>query len=148
MNRKYFRSSIDELENLFENQRDDGSALVALKDELEHRKTERAAKLRRRVETRLAQLEISNSTPTLEQPSLQFGSVQANECNSIVQPAGDILMSAQESTNNSDSINPTLHARFNKHGRDKTPTITNEPESILSAWTALEVLSPPLPFRC
>jgi hypothetical protein len=42
MNRRYFRSSIDELETLFENRKDDGSLLKALQDELAHRKTERA----------------------------------------------------------------------------------------------------------
>jgi hypothetical protein len=49
MNRRYFRSSIHELETLFENQKDNGSLLKILEHELEHRKTERAANLYRRV---------------------------------------------------------------------------------------------------
>jgi hypothetical protein len=56
MSRRYFRSSIHELETLCKNRRDDGSVLKALEDELAHRKTERAAKLRHRVSMRLIQL--------------------------------------------------------------------------------------------
>src|SRR5205085_9378267 len=41
---------------------------------------------------------------------------------------------------------PTLQTRQQKHSRHTMAPLTNLPESILSAWTALEVLSPQL-FR-
>ncbi len=143
MTRRYFRSSIDELENLFENRKDDGAVLEVLEGELAHRKTERAAKLRRRVATRLTQLGIRASFPTLKQPSPHFGSVPVNESNCIVQPPDNILMGTQESAHNSDHINADLRARHKNHKQVAIRPVTNEPESILSAWTALEVLSPP-----
>lgn len=85
MHRKYFRSSIDELEVLFESCNDDQFTIEALRDELKHRKTERAEKRRRRLARHFHQRSILSSSST---------------------------------------------------------PITNNPQSILSAWTALEVLSP------
>ena len=117
MTRTYFRSSIYELETLFETRSADGSVLEALEDELTYRKTERAAKLRRRVKTRLAQLGIQSGKNGL--PALQ------------------------QSTDYSDFTSANLRGQIKNHSHQATPHMTNTPESILSAWTALEVLSPP-----
>lgn len=89
MNRRYFRSSIHELETLFENRKDDGSVLKALQDELAHRKTERAAKLRGRVVMRLTQLGICTSASTLPQHSLQFEGVPNIKSEPIVEVYAD-----------------------------------------------------------
>ena len=142
MNRRYFRSSIPELETLFENGKDDGPVLKALEDELAHRKTERAAKLRRRVAMRLTQLGICTSSSMLKQHSLDFGSVPVNGNDRIVQPRTDTLMALKKSSHNSERVSATLRARQKNHSQQTVSPITNEPESILSAWIALEVLSP------
>jgi hypothetical protein len=141
MNRRYFRSSIHELEILFENGKNDGAALLALQDELVYRKTERAAKLRRLVSMRLTQLGISSATSTLGRSSLHFEEVCDTECDRILKPRGDILV-ARESGSDSTSTRQTVRAIAEKHSQRGIPPVTNAPESILSAWTALEVLSP------
>ena len=140
MNRRYFRSSIQELETLFENRQDDSSVLEALSDELEHRKTERAAKLHHRVVMRLTQLGIRPSLSTPTQQSLRTVGVPLNEIDGIVQPCCDILMEQQKCA---DFTNAKLRERLKAHSQRPKPQVTNTPESILSAWIALEVLSPP-----
>lgn len=136
MTRRYFRSSIHELETLFENRRDDSSVLKALEDELTHRKTERAAKLRYRVSMRLMQLGICGSS--VKQQSLEFAGLPVNGNGRLVQPRIDTSTPLQTSGEHSVPNSSTLNART-KHSH---PVTTNAPESILSAWTALEVLSP------
>jgi len=116
MNRRYSRFSIHELETLFESRKDDGSVLKALQDELAHRKTERATKLRGRVVIRLTQLGICTSAST--------------------------RLQHQKSANHPDPTDTALQARVKNHSQRAIPPLTNAPESILSAWTALEVLSP------
>lgn len=142
MNRRYFRSSIHELEILFENHKDDGSVLKALEEELAHRKTERAAKLRRRVALRLSQLGICISASRLRQDSLQFDGVPNIKNDQIVEESADVLTAPQKSADPSDSTSTALRARVKKASQRPIPPLTNAPESILSAWIALEVLSP------
>ena len=111
MKRKYFRSSIHELETLFENRKDDGSVLEALEDELAHRKTERAVKLRSLVSMRLTELGICTSASTLQQDSLQFERVPNVESDGIVQARAETIMAPQKSADHADSTSTTLRAR-------------------------------------
>ena len=91
MNRRYFCSSIDELETLFENRKDDGSLLKALQDELAHRKTERAVKLRHCVAMRLTQLGVCSSKSTLQEHSVQFERVpNINPFQSLTRPSFNV----------------------------------------------------------
>ncbi len=142
MNRRYFRSSIHELETLFENRKDDGSVLKALQDELAHRKTERAAKLRGRVVTRLTQLGICTFGSTLQQHSLQFGVVPSVNSYPNVEAYANTLAVPQKSADRPNPTSTALRARVKSHSQRAIPPLTNAPESILSVWTALEVLSP------
>lgn len=139
MTRRYFRSSIQELETLFETHRDDVSVLKALEDELTHRSTERAANLRQRVWMRLIQLGIRSSS--LEQQSFEFTGIPVNENERIVQPRPDTFTPPPTSAKPCAPTTQTLRGRI-EHSHRPAPPITNAPESILSAWTALEVLSP------
>jgi hypothetical protein len=143
MNRRYSRSSIDELETLFENRKNDSSLLKALEDELAHRKTERAVKLLHRVAVRLTELGVCSSNSTLQEHSVQFERVPNTRRGKIVEPRADLLMVQQTSANQPDPTSRTLQARLKNHSQRAIPPITNAPESILSAWTALAVLSPP-----
>jgi hypothetical protein len=142
MTRRYFHSSIHELETLFENRKDDGSVLKALEDELTHRKTERAEKLRHRVSMHLTQLGIFTSSSMLKQHPLDSGSVPVNVNDGIVQPRADTLMAPKKSAHDSERVSTTLQAWQKNHSQQAVSPITNAPESILSAWIALEVLSP------
>jgi hypothetical protein len=142
MNRRYFRSSIHELETLFEKRKDNGSVLKALQEELAHRKTERAEKLRGRVMMRLTQLGSCTSASTLQQYSLHFGGVPNIESEPIIEAYADTLAVPQTSDDYTDPTSTVLGALVKDHSQRAIPPLTNAPESILSAWTALEVLSP------
>ena len=142
MNRKYSRSSIQELEVLFENCKDDGLVLKALQNELAHRTTERAAKLRYRVATRLAERSVHSSSSTPKQHPLQFSNVSVKQSEPAVRSDCDFFPQSQESAGNGNFTSASLRAKLKKHLPGPMPKVTNAPESILSAWTALEVLSP------
>src|ERR1044072_2003769 len=141
MNRRYFHSSIHDLETLFENQKDDGSVLKALQDELTHRKTERAVKLRQRIAIRLTQLGICTSPSTLQKDVLQFETLPNIKSDVIVEACADRLTVPHKWADPTDLTSSTLQARIKNHSRRPVPPVTKAPESILSAWTALEVLS-------
>src|SRR4026207_1251354 len=68
MARKYFRSSIQELEMLLKDQKDSIDVLQAIEDELTHRTTARAARLRNRVTDRLADLRKEAHKATSQEP--------------------------------------------------------------------------------
>lgn len=127
---------------LFENRIDDGPALKALEDELTHRKTERAEKLRHRVSLRLTQLGICTSSSMPKQHSLGSRSVPVNGNDGIVQPRAGTLMALKKPAHDSERVSATLRAWQKNHSQQTASPITNAPESILSAWIALEVLSP------
>ena len=78
----------------------------------------------------------------LEQQALQFRSVPVNERDAVGQLRTDTLMESSKAAHNCEHAGATLRAPKQKHLQRTTPPITNAPESILSAWTALEVLSP------
>ena len=139
MSRRYFSLSIYELETLFQNRKGDESVLEALENELKHRKTERAAKLHSRVETCLRRLTVPTSAATPEQQSAQFASVPVEE---IGQLHTDTLMVQSKAAHNSELAGATWRGQKQKHSQPNLPPMTNAPESILSAWLALEVLSP------
>jgi AAA domain len=137
MRRKYFRFSIEELEVLFKNCNDDQFILEALREELDHRKSDRAAKLRRQ----LSQPGKLGSSSILKQPSFPFAGVSAKE-NDRIKLRTEPVTPPPRPVHNTDLTSATLQERLKDHSDRKTPPITNNPQSILSAWTALEVLSP------
>lgn len=125
MARKYFRSSIQELEGLFKDQNDSTDVLQALDDELTHRTTDRAARLRSKVIDRLTVLR--KVEPPRKKPSQEPPPVPPHQS----RPTSPM---------------PEDHGSSIPPGRSfpiTAPPITNRPDEVLSAWTALEVLSPP-----
>lgn len=124
MNRRYFRSSIHELETLFENQKDNMSLLAALEDELEHRKTERAAKLRSCVVMRLTELGVSPVRSTQKQQALWIGSASNKESDEIVQAVADTSKRTQKAADNADFSSATC-ARTDKKPFAACDTINN-----------------------
>lgn len=142
MARKYCRSSIQELEALFKEQNDSIAFLRALQDELTHRTTQRAARLRNHVAVRLAALTSGISSPEQTSPELSLFPPRQHQSASC---------SHEESSSHHPQIPPdnglaasaTLRAEVKITQSQPLPRITNRPEEVLSAWTALEVLSPP-----
>ena len=138
MTRKYFRSSIQELEALYKSQKDDLELLYSLQDELTHRKKPRAIKLRNLIAERLTALK----TDTLSQdPSTHHESSHhaQSASRSPEEPPSHYLKPAPA------KLLTKVELPKSKAGPvppSPLPPITNRPDEILSAWTALEVLSP------
>lgn len=111
--RPYFKSSIADLERLFDQVSSDRQGLQALASELDHRSTERAGILSRRVQTALDGL-----TPPLHKA---------------------VVAVPVSSEPFAPSVEPEPSARPSPK---PAKPITNDAVDILQAWTALEVLSP------
>jgi hypothetical protein len=132
MARTFFKSSIQDLEALFKRENDNLKLLQALHEELTHRKTLRAARLRNQVMARLTALKTETSSR--EQSSQESASSSDEEPPSH---------SSQASPNKTSATSESPQAEARTAPPSPLPPITNGPEDILSAWTALEVLSPP-----
>ena len=140
MVRKYFSSSIESLEAIFKEKNDKLQILEALKEELEHRKTKRSERLRDQVNERIVSLRAQSATGTQssqDSPRSSPHSPQSEPASQNEPPQSSTRPPHAKS-------GPT---RENSGAGERTasspvPPITDHPEEILSAWTALEVLSP------
>ncbi|WP_139247236.1 DEAD/DEAH box helicase [Hyphomicrobium sp. NDB2Meth4] len=133
MTRPFFKHSIDALETEFAQRQDDASFLQALLDELEYRSTQRAARLRNRVTERLGLADGAANGQTK-----QLGT----EPELIADDAFDFEQDDAPTTEESPTPETTFLAPRDEP-RPEFPPITNDAVSVLTAWTALEVLSPP-----
>lgn len=128
--RPLFNKSVLELEKLFGQQRADSEFLDKLIEELSERKTQRASDLRQRV---------LQARGTVDQKAAPRGDiVQPATTNIAVPPATPRVERANPPPPAPTTV-PATHLRPNL----ARVAVTNEPASILSAWTAMEVLSPP-----
>ena len=142
MARKFFSSSIQDLEALFKKQNDSIEFLQALQGELRHRRTRRAAKLLNQVTERLTALK-SGISPH-EQTSQEFPLFQKYQNQSNSQANTNQPPHAPQPP---PAKAPAMIETPRIEARLPLPLITNRPEEVLSAWTALEVLSPPAYVR-
>src|SRR4051794_25931037 len=123
MIRRFSRISIDELEAAFDRKRADPNFLGKLVDELSHRSTSRAAELKVRATQALG---TGHGTSSRTRHSAQASAASPGPGVSAPHPA---------------SAPPGAAARSAQRG--PMPPISDLPTAVLSAWTALEVLSPP-----
>ena len=121
--RPYFKSSISQLETLFE-QLTNPDSLKVLDYELSFRTTNRAAKLRLRIAEVWAAVAAVADRAT---PSTELG----RKANSV-QEQSEPLMSA--------AVPPPMD--LGELPSIPSPQNANQPAAILAAWTALEALSP------
>ncbi|WP_246665218.1 hypothetical protein [Rhizobium tropici] len=127
--RPLIQKGVAELEKLFDQQRDDPKFLEGLLEELSERKTQRAQELRQRaMQARGTIAQRSASRVDTNEPAMESPIVAA--ATPVGRPASPLPRPASVSAV---PIRPTL----------ERPSVGNDPESILSAWTAMEVLSPP-----
>ncbi|MCJ2187884.1 DEAD/DEAH box helicase [Novosphingobium beihaiensis] len=117
--RPYFNKSIAELEAAFANGRKDGATLLRLLHELEFRSTQRAIALKEKVQA-------ANDT--------SGGIALAPQAHQATRP-DDIHVRQHE------PIEAKEPVRLMAKSGPKPP-VMNDPQNILRAWTALEVLSP------
>jgi hypothetical protein len=123
MRRPFLKAGIAELEAEFDRRRSDPSFLQALLDELSHRSNRRAAELKDR-----ALQALGTATKTVGSQT-ERASTRAETSFPPAMPL--FITPAPEGGEQRSSAPRNLAA------------LTNSPPSILSAWTALEVLSPP-----
>ena len=143
MARRFFRSSIQDLEALFNEKNNNVDTLLALEEELSHRKTERAARLRIQVEESLVVLRPG--TPSREQISTEPPPPRSSRHQSVPHPHEKQEPSHPHSLR---PESPVVSLPSGGEGEPQPlPPITNRPDDVLSAWTALEVLSPPTYVR-
>jgi hypothetical protein len=140
MTRKYFKSSIESLEKIFKEKNDNLEILEELKEELSHRKTKRSQRLHDQVSERLVALKGQSEQENRSEKQGQRPSSHSPK-------SGPSAKDGPQQSPNQSSQAKTPPKSENSGNREKTasspmPPISNRPEEILSAWTALEVLSP------
>lgn len=133
LNRPFFNYNIETLETEFTRRQDDTPFLRTLLDELEYRSTQRSARLRSRVVERL-----SHEGGTDEGTGRP---IMAAEPRATSKPGNweteEAPIAEESPMAGTDSTEPR------DEERPEFPPITNDAVSVLAAWTALEVLSPP-----
>jgi hypothetical protein len=129
--RPYLKSGIVDLEQLFERSRHNQTILAELLIELRQRSTDRAARLRVKVIDAMEAIELSSDT--IESPI--GGSAQ--QPNRPDESAAETPAPRAEPSESNQEARPAPRT---------TPPVTNLAKDILSAWTAVEVLSPQ-PYR-
>lgn len=121
--RPYFQCSISDLEEMIANS-DDAVTLDDVRYELaQRRQTDRVSNSVTEIRTKLAKLADKGG------PKADPSSSEPMSFNTISSPTT--------------APPPTTPSPEGRRKADPFPPISNTPESILSAWTALEVLSPP-----
>jgi hypothetical protein len=126
-NRPYFRQKVQQLEQEFEKHKSDPSIVRALRAELDHRTRQRALRLRRRIDAYLKGSAGTDSSPDATPPAR--ASVQPTDPFSSPKPAAV-------------PSHPPIAKVSPPRTPEASPPVTNRPEQLLEAWTALEVLSP------
>jgi len=141
--RPYFKFSITQLEHLFETSRSDAAIIAALAYELKKRSTDRAAKLRSQVTEAAHSISAkrrndvgvqSQSTPSSTGLSASVITVPSNP--------GPQSLPKQEKVSLRSIATLPAPCELGELPPAVVPPSTNEPRAILSAWTALEALSP------
>lgn len=114
-NRKYFNTSIKDLEEIFKNESDNSSQNNTILSELGFRSTQRSQKLKTKIKKFIeSTVKVKTKTDELIQIRLEESFIEPERMKPVVK----------------------------EYVRMKKPDITNQPQNILHAWTALEVLSP------
>lgn len=143
--RPHFKARIAVLERLLDSSREDVETLVALRHELGFRKTKRVADLRVRVEEALSYRRALGDAP---QSSEELDRRKVEKSAAVPRRAAS---ATARSVPRPPPLSEADHPIPNEPGPDRLPIHRGEgepvdPDSILAAWTTLEVLTPqPLP---
>jgi len=159
--RPYFNSSIAELERLFDENRDDRTFLETLIAELRKRETQRAKALLARAVSSVGTLPKGRAATSKRPEPPHVHSAPASvvpedtpatdsSSSAFPTPRQEARVDAPDAPSTSgpgraDAIEDGFVAAASfqdEDPKDKIP-ISNDPQSVLSAWTAMEVLSPP-----
>lgn len=157
--RRYFRSTILELEQLFVSSKRDRTVLNDLHGELGHRDRPRAEALAKKVDEQLAILSQAEpvTEPIITKPS-KLHTRESQGSSPAPRATSNTTVFPPSKSNNSPSNAPTerepnVSAKRPKHAKsvdfgNATPHFAPEietkpgPDSVLAAWLTLEVLTP------
>lgn len=153
--RPYFSASIADLEALFDRLRNDHQSLSVLLEELEHRSTNRSAKLKSRVVQALGtqpkndgQNSASQAPRRTPQSDTTAGEKtdpppRVHDAATTGRPAEQDNAAAElPDAPDDDFWEAPIEGEEDSGAKGQEPEITDDPIAILDAWTALEVLSP------
>lgn len=131
---------------MFKEQNGSLELLQALQEDLTHRKTERAARLRKQVMERL--IALRSGTSSREQTSQALSLFPPHQHQSASRSHEEQPLHRPEPPPaKAPATSETPRTKARTAPPPPFPPITNRPEEVLSAWTALEVLSPPAYVR-
>jgi hypothetical protein len=139
MIRPFFSKSIEELEIVFDRRRDDPESLDNLIEELSHRTTQRASKLKTRAVQALGTIEKSGRREGADVPPMQDDQASPQPPRSAPRPTEPKPSPMPQEPRPV----PEPSLADVRPVEQPMPPITDSPTAVLSAWTALEVLSPP-----
>jgi hypothetical protein len=126
--RPYFKHSIAELESLFAQSKGNPDALSEIHNELKHRETQRAKRLYDKLLDAMGALPLSHKMPVA---AISPNRGQSRKTAPAKPPIAIEVPDTDQAHGPSSITQPT-----------QRPVSNNLPESILSAWVALEALSP------
>lgn len=129
LKRPFFSNSIEELEATYDAGASDAKTCNALLRELTHRSTPRAVRLHEKITSARMPISIPTREPVSE-PGSSPPSVTTNMPPEVIQPPQTL-----------DAI-PKSPIPAPRQQPGPKPAVSNNPEDILRAWTALEVLAP------
>lgn len=128
--RPYFKLGISDLESIFEAAHSDKAIYQALVDELGYRSTDRAAALLKKIQKVLQEAGTEEFRPLSRLTQARASSPPS------------LKASAPVSRPPRTSEPPPIISVQRTQPKKAAPAVTNKPAAILSAWTALEALSP------
>lgn len=143
--RPYMQKSIDQLEVLFEKGQNDAALLRSLKTELGHRGTQRAIRLRARVDQALAALKATKAPSPRPAPAPPPAHKATPASTPTPQPAArpaPTRVSPRHEAPRPEAPSPVAQRPEPRPRSAIAPGERDAPGAILSAWTALEALSP------
>jgi hypothetical protein len=139
--RPYFQTGIVELERLVSAHQTDRAVLEVISAELAHRKTDRAAALRAKVDTALKSHGGSRGKEP-DKPAAQ-NARRPSPARPAAVDTNDLFEEREKlDSDDVETVSGTPAQPTTSFKAQPTGPLTNEPVNILAAWTVLEVLSP------
>lgn len=144
--RPYMNFNIIELENIYETSKQELDIINDLFNELEFRKTKRAIALRDRISSERFESQITeNSAPIDIQENSQ--SAGFSDIENVLSETDDMINDEEDFSYSFENLNSFISSNaIRTKDNILKPTLIKNPDSILSSWLTLEVLTPqPLP---